>query len=112
MHQLVIGSPNAETFDWNDFDAMVSAVRCSIPTQPVRFRFTYTHPEQLQAKEFGLGKPYEIPLNATEPGGDGPPIIAIGGLINVAQRFDFISLDLMPHFRLISLDLAGRGRSG
>ena len=59
-----------------------------------------------------MGKPYEIPLNATDPGGDGPPIIAIGGLINVAQRFDFMSLDLMPYFRLISLDFAGRGRSG
>ena len=106
------GSPSAETFDWSDYDAMVSAVRCSIPDWPARFRFTYTHPEQLQDKDFGLGKPYEIPLNATDPGGDGPPIIAIGGLINVAQRFDFMSLDLMPRFRLISLDLAGRGRSG
>ncbi len=106
------GSPSVETFDWSHYDAMVSSVRCSIPDWPFRFSFTYIHSEQLQDKEFGLGKPYEIPLNATDPGGDGLPIIAIGGLINVAQRFDFMSLDLMPHFRLISLDLAGRGRSG
>ncbi len=106
------GSPNIDTLHWHQYDAMLQSVWDSSHGWPKKLGFRYTHPEALQDHQYGLGKPYTIPLNASDGGGDGVPVIAVGGLINVAARFDFMALDVQPQIRLISLEFAGRGRSG
>ena len=106
------GSPAPEAIDWSDYDALVAAVAAGAgPCPPTRV-FTYEHPTHLQDPGLGAGKPYPVRLAYTDPGGNGEPVIAIGGITNVAQRFDFLALDAAPALRVIGLDLAGRGRSG
>ena len=106
------GSPTTNTLDWDDYDALIEALGTVLGGEPAMRRFTYEHPAHLQDPDFGVGKPYAVRLAYSDSGGDGEPLIAIGGLTNVAQRFDFLALDAAPALRVVGLDLAGRGRSG
>ena len=109
---VVRGSPQPENVDWSDYDALIEALTTGIGGGPAMRSFTYEHPVRLQDPDTGVGKPYPVRLAYSDPGGDGEPVIAIGGLTNVAQRFDFLALDAAPALRVIGLDLAGRGHSG
>ena len=108
----VLGSPSPERLDWEDYDALIEALDAGIGGGPATYSFTYEHPASLQDPDTGVGKPYPVRLAYSDPGGGGEPLIAIGGLTNVAQRFDFLALDAAPALRVIGLDLAGRGCSG
>ena len=109
---VVRGSPQPENVDWSDYEALIEALTTGIGGGPAMRSFTYEHPVRLQNPDTGVGKPYPVRLAYSDPGGDGEPVIAIGGLTNVAQRFDFLALDAAPALRVIGLDLAGRGHSG
>ena len=109
---VVRGSPQPENVDWSDYEALIEALTTGIGGGPAMRSFTYEHPVRLQDPDTGVGKPYPVRLAYSDPGGDGEPVIAIGGLTNVAQRFDFLALDAAPALRVIGLDLAGRGHSG
>ncbi|MGI9311707.1 MAG: alpha/beta fold hydrolase [bacterium] len=102
--------------DWSGYDALVEALQDALQFNHggrLSFRsFDYEHPVRLQHPELGVGKPYSVRLAYSDPGGDGEPVIAIGGITNVVQRFDFLTLDSAPALRVIGLELAGRGRSG
>ena len=106
------GAPPPDTLDWDDYEALVEALAAGLGDRPPMHSFTYEHPVHLQDPDDGVGKPYVVRLAYSDSGGDGEPLIAIGGLTNVAQRFDFLTLDAAPALRVIGLDLAGRGRSG
>lgn len=98
--------------NWSQYHALVEAVRSEIGDWPTLHVFQYVHPVNLQSPDSGVGRPYEVPLTYSDTGDSGEPLIAIGGLTNVAQRFDFLALDIQPEVRVIGLDLGGRGRSG
>ena len=106
------GGSQRHELTWAQYDSLIEAVRKEIENWPVLRSFDYVHPAELQIPNLGVGKPYRIPLTYSDPGGDGEPLIAIGGLTNVVQRFDFLALDTQPQVRVIGLDLSGRGRSG
>ncbi|MDD9982951.1 MAG: alpha/beta hydrolase [Gammaproteobacteria bacterium] len=106
------GSPPPNTLDWDDYDALVEALAIGLGDGPPMHSFIYEHPVHLQDPDNGVGKPYAVRLAYSDSGGHGEPLVAIGGLTNVAQRFDFLALDAAPALRVIGLDLAGRGRSG
>ena len=108
----VRGSPPPAALDWEDYDALVEALAAGLGDGPAMLGFIYEHPVHLQDPDTGVGKPYTVRLAYSDPGGDAEPVIAIGGLTNVAQRFDFLALDAAPALRVIGLDLAGRGGSG
>ena len=106
------GAPSPSALNWTDYDALVEALADGLGDGPTMRSFVYEHPVRLQDPDFGVGKSYTVRLAYSDPGGDGEPLIAIGGLTNVTQRFDFLAVDAMPALRVIGLDLAGRGRSG
>ena len=91
---------------------MITAMRNCQDRWPQHQQFEYIHPPQLQDQQLGVGKPYAVRVNYSDPGGNGVPMIAIGGLTNVVERFDFIALDARSKVRIFGLDLVGRGRSG
>ena len=103
---------NSSGLTWAQYDSLILAIRNEFDWWPVSHRFEYIHTLNLQDPDYGVGKPYKVPLNYSDSGGSGNPLIAIGGLTNVAQRFDFLALDAYPDVRVIALDLSGRGRSG
>ncbi len=104
--------PPLETMDWDEYGAMVEAVVAAMGERPPLRRFVYRHRLAHQDTDMGVGKPYAVRLCYADPGGSGEPVIAVGGIINVLQRFDFLALDAAPSLRIIALDYAGRGRSG
>ena len=106
------GSPSVDALSWADYDALIKAIDAGLGDRPSLHRFIYEHPEHLQDPDCGLGKPYLVRLAYSDLGGDGEDVIAVGGITNVFQRFDFLALDAAPTLRVIALDLAGRGRSG
>ena len=106
------GAPPPESLSWDEYGALIEAMDAGLGDRPAMHSFVYEHPLHLQDPDSGVGKPYSLRLAYSDPGGDGEPVIAVGGLTNVAQRFDFLALDAAPDLRVIGLDLAGRGRSG
>jgi len=106
------GKPTLRDLSWSDYDAMVQSVLSSSPVWPNRYAVQYLHPVELQDQTYSINKPYNVHLNVSDMGGDGKPLVAIGGLINVVERFDFMALGSYPKLRMISIDLAGRGLSG
>lgn len=112
MQYARLGSPSLDAVNWDDYDALIEAIDAGIGNRPSMHRFTYQHPEHLQDPDEGARKPYPVSLAYFDSGGDGEPVIAVGGIINVSQRFDFLALDAAATLRVIALDLAGRGRSG
>lgn len=106
------GAPPLRDLGWDDYDALIDAVAAGTGSRPPIRAFTYEHPVRLQDPETGVGKPYPVRLAYFDPEGDGEPVIAVGGITNVAQRFDFLALDAAPALRVIGFDLAGRGNSG
>ena len=104
--------PNNAELSWEQYSNLIETIRNEIRDWPTIHRFQYEHPVRLQDPEFGVGKPYTVPLAYSDTSTEGEPLIAIGGLTNVAQRFDFLSLDIQPDIRLVGLDLSGRGQSG
>ena len=104
--------PPPETLDWDEYDEMMETVRAAMGEGPPLHRFAYRHPVACQDPDMGVGKPCTVRLSYADPGGGGEPVIAVGGIINVLQRFDFLALDAAPALRVIALDFAGRGRSG
>lgn len=111
-HAEALGSPAHEDLSWEDYDRLIQASQDGVGDWPPIHSFIYEHPVHLQDAELGLGRAYRMRCAYSDPGGDGEPVIAIGGITNVLQRFDFLSLDAAPALRVIGLDLAGRGRSG
>lgn len=107
-----LGSPTLEDVEWQDYRDALMEMEDAVGGWPEISRFLYTHPVHLQDDEMGVGKPYTVRLAYSDMAGDGAPVIAIGGLTNVIQRFDFLAMDAAPDLRVIRLDLAGRGRSG
>lgn len=102
------GRPPAASLQWEQYERMAQAIGDSLGPRPDLGQFIYRH----QPPEMQEDKPYEMPLSYLDAGGEGEPLIAIGGLINVVQRFEFMAIDALPEVRVIALDLAGRGRSG
>ena len=117
VHRADVALRNAaadvpEDMDWHDYDALIAALQNDMGERLRAHHFYYEHPVRLQDADIGVGKPYAVRLAYTDPGGDGEPVIAVGGITNVTQRFDFLALDSLPRLRIIGLDFAGRGRSG
>ena len=106
------GSPRPEDLEWTDYESLVAVVADALGSAPGSRQFRYEHPVRLQDDQFGVGKPYKVNLAWFDSAGEGRPVVAVGGLTNVSQRFDFLALDAFPALRVIGLDLAGRGRSG
>ena len=107
-----LGSRQPASLTWDDYDALIDAIGVGLGDRPATSGFTYEHPERLQDPDTGVGKPYPVRLAYSDVGGGGEPVIAMGGLTNVSQRFDFLSLDAAPALRVIGIEFAGRGRSG
>ena len=105
---------STEELNWEHYDRLIESIERSAGRSqwPESKNFEYVHPVRLQNAEFGVGKPYAVRLSYSDAGGSGEPVVAIGGLTNVKQRFDFFALDSKPEMRLIALELAGRGESG
>ena len=101
-----------DDLDWRHYEEIIHAILEALGPAPVREYFRYEHPLELQDPEMGVGKCYPVNLAVFDWKGDGRPVVAVGGLTNVSQRFDFLALDSYPELRLIGLDFAGRGRSG
>ena len=109
---IELGSPPVEELDWTHYDLLIRSMHQSVTSWPTQNRYYYHHPVTVQNDAYSVGKPYSVPIAYSDPGGNGEPVIAIGGLINVTQRFDFLAMDATPEIRVIGLDLAGRGGSG
>jgi pimeloyl-ACP methyl ester carboxylesterase len=79
-----------------------------------RQQFEYLHPEHLQpATPDKFRKPYSVRVNFIEWGQVGNPIlVCCGGIANVAQRFNYLALDLMKTHHVVCMDWVGRGESG
>jgi pimeloyl-ACP methyl ester carboxylesterase len=114
----VVASPRSARkrvmHSWNEYLAVASQVVGRFHGQFQLNHFDYEHPTRLQpATPRRLKRPYKVNVSYTEWGpADAPVVICLGGVANVAMRFNYLASDLADSFRLICMDWLGRGRSG
>lgn len=108
------GITDPMTISWPVYDRLVQAVEEALSYGHLRHWFDYVHPVELQlGTAERLRRPYVARLSYTDWGDPAlPTVVCIGGIANTARRFDILARTLRPHFRVIALDWAGRGRSG
>ncbi len=99
---------------WPVYDRLVQMVEAALSGGHTRHWFDYVHAPELQlGTPERLRRPYPVRLSYTDWGDPtAPAIVCVGGIANTARRFDILARALRGHFRVISLDWAGRGRSG
>lgn len=98
--------------DWPLYERATAAMGRALGDWPPHRRFLCEQPAWLEDPVNGRGRGYLVSLAYTDPGGQNPVAIAVGGITNVARRFDFLAHDARPDVRVVALDLPGRGRSG
>ena len=114
LRQLLADVPARElqAISWADCQRLADSIQDSLASDRSRQVFLYRHIETLQTARTSDAKPYDVRLAWYSSNVHGNPLIAVGGITNVSQRFDFLADDIAPDVRLIGLDLAGRGLSG
>lgn len=101
------GEPSPNSLSWEHYGRLIKAIDRTLEPHFRTGQFIYRHDSAGDG-----GKPYEVPLSFLDAGGEGDAVVAIGGLINVVQRFSWMAADALQEVRVIAIDLAGRGRSG
>lgn len=109
---LEAGEPVVKKLEWHNYKSMVFAIEASLKQRPERKHFEYIHPAHLQLPSVRARNPYPVRISYSDPCTAAEPVIAIGGLVNTRNRFDFLAIDALSHLRIIAIDLCGRGKSG
>lgn len=99
---------------WAGYHAMVDKTLERFRGHCRRQNFIYQHPEHLQPQAPDrFRKTYPVKVSYVEWGQpDQPILVCCGGIANVAQRFNYMALELMQRYRVLCLDWVGRGDSG
>lgn len=99
---------------WAGYHALVDKALERFRGHCQRQHFDYWHPEHLQPLvPDRFRKAYPVKVHYVEWGQpDKPTLVCCGGIANVAQRFNFMALELMRNYRVVCLDWVGRGDSG
>jgi pimeloyl-ACP methyl ester carboxylesterase len=103
-----------ELSTWKQYMAMASQVVGRFYGQFHMAHFDYVHPVRLQPETVRrLQRPYHVNVAYADWGPrDAPIVVCVGGVANVAMRFNYLASDLCDAFRLVCMDWVGRGRSG
>lgn len=104
----------ASELGWAGYHALVDKSLERFRGHCRRQHFVYMHPEHLQPQvPDRFRKTYPVKVSYLEWGQPGKPtLVCCGGIANVAQRFNYMALELMQHYRVVCLDWVGRGDSG
>ena len=103
-----------EPGSWKQYMAVASQVVGRFYGQFHMAHFDYVHPVRLQPETTRrLKRPYHVNVAYADWGPkDAPIVVCVGGVANVAMRFNYLASDLCDAYRLICMDWVGRGRSG
>jgi hypothetical protein len=103
-----------EPGSWKQYMAVASQVVGRFYGQFHMAHFDYVHPVRLQPETTRrLKRPYHVNVAYADWGPkDAPIVVCVGGVANVAMRFNYLASDLCDTFRLVCMDWVGRGRSG
>ena len=110
----VLGQYDCDNISWEEYATLVDLVTSGFDRQIIKRDFDFVLPAERQ-RPFGTAsaRTVEIPLVYYEwPGPKDRTVICLGGIANSGRRFDFLGQTLSPHYRVIALDWAGRGKSG
>lgn len=99
---------------WAGYHALVDKSLERFRGHSRRQNFDYWHPEHLQPQAPDrFRKTYSVKVSYMEWGKPGKTtLVCCGGVANVAQRFNYMALELMQNYRVVCLDWVGRGDSG
>jgi pimeloyl-ACP methyl ester carboxylesterase len=99
---------------WAQYHALVGQSMARFRGFYRRQNFEYLHPDHLQPETpERFRKPYPVRVHYIEWGQVGKPIlVCCGGVANVAQRFNYLALELMKTHHVVCMDWVGRGESG
>ncbi|MBL8318465.1 MAG: alpha/beta hydrolase [Burkholderiaceae bacterium] len=99
---------------WKHYIAVASQIVGRFHGQFRLSHFDYVHPTRLQPDTVRrLKRPYKVNVSYADWGPiDAPVMVCVGGVANVAMRFNYLASDLCDQHRLICMDWVGRGRSG
>ena len=100
--------------DWKAYEAHANELETPFLGRYTEQRFDYFQPLRLQqGVPARLRKVYPVSVAYTEWGrSDAELLICVGGVANCAHRFHHLAAQLANDYRVICLDLIGRGRSG
>jgi pimeloyl-ACP methyl ester carboxylesterase len=99
---------------WADYDALAARVFAQFEGRFELRSFEYLHPLELQtAAPARFRRPYPVRCSYLTWGdASAPLLICMGGVANVARRFDYLAAALSDSFFVVCPDWLGRGDSG
>lgn len=102
-----------DAMSWDDYEMLMSRIVAPYEGKFDLCFFDYDHPARLQEHwPAHQRKQSTIRLSYTAWGDpDAPVVVCVGGIINIARRWDALGLGLAERFRVVCLDWGGRGMS-
>ncbi|MGF1476124.1 MAG: alpha/beta fold hydrolase [Geminicoccaceae bacterium] len=99
---------------WSAFNEMALLIQARISPDVATHYWDYVHPPALQiTTPERLRKPRRVRASYTRFGPEASEaVICLGGIANVARRFDRLATHLSRDHQIVAMDWLGRGRSG
>lgn len=103
-----------EEISWSTYTEMAERIQARIASKVTLKSWDYVHPPRLQiSTPARLRKARNVRAAYTCFGGPSTStLICLGGIANVARRFDCLARHLGPDRQVVAMDWVGRGRSG
>lgn len=104
----------SQDFSWAEYEALAERIFAKFEGQFRLGSFDYVHPEHLQfGAQSQSRRPYPVRVSYMAWGAPQQPLlICMGGIANVARRFDYLASGLSKDYFVVCPDWLGRGFSG
>ena len=108
------GPESGPEMTWEEYERAVESAAQPYAAHCRECSFFYRHLSGLQPRTPERFKgDYSVKIGYLEWGDVGKPlVVCLGGVVNVAQRFNNLAMELKDHYHVVCPDWVGRGGSG
>ena len=108
------GPESGPAMTWEEYERAVASAALPYAAHCREYSFAYRHLPGLQPRTpERLKGDYSVKIGYLEWGDVSKPlVVCLGGVVNVAQRFNDLAMELKDNYHVVCPDWVGRGSSG